>query len=107
MDTQLTPRVTHTHSLTHLSHTHSGTVEDTELVHGVVFNKRFAHTVSGLDRMEKAKIALVQFCLSPPKTDVRQALSDATSRTFVPPPPPHYPDPIHVAYSARRSSTTR
>eukprot|EP00730_Choanoeca_flexa_P004374 TRINITY_DN11675_c0_g1_i3.p1 TRINITY_DN11675_c0_g1~~TRINITY_DN11675_c0_g1_i3.p1 ORF type:complete len:531 (+),score=156.11 TRINITY_DN11675_c0_g1_i3:45-1637(+) len=46
-----------------------GTVEDTELIDGVVFNKRFAHKISGLDRMEKAKIGLIQFCLSPPKTD--------------------------------------
>jgi T-complex protein 1 subunit delta len=46
-----------------------GTVEDTELVHGVVFDKRFAHKASGESRMEKAKIGLIQFCLSPPKTD--------------------------------------
>ncbi|EDQ85971.1 uncharacterized protein MONBRDRAFT_38598 [Monosiga brevicollis MX1] len=46
-----------------------GVVEETELVRGVVLNKRFAHRVSGLDRMEKAKIGLIQFCLSPPKTD--------------------------------------
>lgn len=36
-------------------------------MHGVVFDKRFA---PGLDRVEKAKIGLIQFCLSPPKTDV-------------------------------------
>lgn len=48
----------------------SGTVEDTELVDGVVFDKRISHAAGGLDRMENPKIALIQFCLSPPKTDV-------------------------------------
>ncbi len=48
-----------------------GTIEDTELVQGVVLDKRFAHTAGGAERVEKAKIALIQFCLSPPKTDVR------------------------------------
>jgi len=47
-----------------------GTIEDTELVHGVVFDKHFAHTAAGPDRVEKAKIGLIQFCLSPPKTDL-------------------------------------
>lgn len=47
-----------------------GTVEDTELVDGVVFDKRISHIAGGLDRMEKPKIALIQFCLSPPKTDM-------------------------------------
>lgn len=49
---------------------HSGTVDDCELVNGVVFDKRISHIASGLDRMENAKIGLIQFCLSPPKTDV-------------------------------------
>eukprot|EP00051_Salpingoeca_urceolata_P003629 m.59231 g.59231 ORF g.59231 m.59231 type:complete len:526 (+) comp12960_c0_seq1:265-1842(+) len=49
---------------------HGGTVEDTELVDGVVFDKRASHTASSLDRVENAKIALIQFCLSPPKTDL-------------------------------------
>ncbi|XP_064623770.1 T-complex protein 1 subunit delta-like [Lineus longissimus] len=45
-----------------------GTVEDTELVEGVVFNQKTAG--SGPHRVEKAKIGLIQFCLSPPKTDM-------------------------------------
>lgn len=48
-----------------------GTVEDTELIDGLVFTQRSAN-VNGPKRMEKAKIGLIQFCISPPKTDVRQ-----------------------------------
>lgn len=47
-----------------------GTVEDTELIDGLVFTQRSAN-VNGPKRMEKAKIGLIQFCISPPKTDVR------------------------------------
>ena len=46
-----------------------GTVEDTELIDGLVFNQRSA-TDGGPSRVEKAKIGLIQFCISPPKTDV-------------------------------------
>lgn len=46
-----------------------GTVEDTELVHGLVISHR-ASNVSGPHRIEKAKVGLIQFCISPPKTDV-------------------------------------
>jgi len=48
----------------------SGTLEDTELVDGLVFNQKTAGA-GGPKRVEKAKIALIQFCISPPKTDVR------------------------------------
>jgi len=44
-----------------------GTVEDTELIDGVVFNAKAA---AGPGKVEKAKIGLIQFCLSPPKTDM-------------------------------------
>lgn len=47
-----------------------GTVEDTELIDGLVFTQRSAN-VNGPKRIEKAKIGLIQFCISPPKTDVR------------------------------------
>merc|ERR1719424_2419081 len=48
-----------------------GTIEDTELVDGVVFDRNVSHTVSGsAASVTGAKIALVQFCLSPPKTDL-------------------------------------
>lgn len=46
-----------------------GTVEDTELVEGIVFPQRAAN-VNGPKRIEKAKIGLIQFCISPPKTDM-------------------------------------
>lgn len=46
-----------------------GTIDDCELVDGLVLTQRVVN--SGLSRVEKAKIGLIQFCLSPPKTDVR------------------------------------
>lgn len=46
-----------------------GTVEDTELIDGLVFNQRAASS-SGPSKVEKAKIGLIQFCISPPKTDM-------------------------------------
>lgn len=46
-----------------------GTTEDTELVEGLVFTQR-SSGVNGPKRIEKAKIGLIQFCISAPKTDV-------------------------------------
>lgn len=46
-----------------------GTVEDTELVDGLVFTQKVAGT-GGPHRVDKAKIGLIQFCISPPKTDM-------------------------------------
>ncbi|RZF32317.1 hypothetical protein LSTR_LSTR001781 [Laodelphax striatellus] len=46
-----------------------GTVEDTELIEGLVFTQKSAN-VNGPKRVEKAKIGLIQFCISPPKTDM-------------------------------------
>lgn len=46
-----------------------GTVEDTELVQGLIIPHR-ASNVNGPHRIEKAKVGLIQFCISPPKTDV-------------------------------------
>jgi T-complex protein 1 subunit delta len=51
-----------------------GTIEDTELVDGLVLTQGVSHGASGPTRMEKAKIGLVQFCLSPPKTDMEGAI---------------------------------
>lgn len=48
-----------------------GTIEDTELVNGVVLNQTVISSEGGPTRMEKAKIGLIQFQLSPPKPDVR------------------------------------
>lgn len=46
-----------------------GTVEDTELVEGIVFPQRAAN-INGPKRIEKAKIGFIQFCISAPKTDM-------------------------------------
>lgn len=46
-----------------------GTVEDTELIDGLVFNQKTAGQ-GGPNKIEKAKIGLIQFCISPPKTDM-------------------------------------
>lgn len=51
---------------------YSGTVEETELIEGLVFSQRTAGA-GGPTKMEKAKIGLIQFCISPPKTDVSTA----------------------------------
>jgi len=47
-----------------------GTVEDTELVHGLVLNAPKQHAPGAPTVMENAKVALIQFCLSAPKTDM-------------------------------------
>jgi len=50
-----------------------GTIDDTELVDGLVLTQTALKGAGGPSRMEKAKIGLVQFQLSPPKPDVRVA----------------------------------
>ena len=52
-----------------------GTIEDTELVDGVVLNQNVVTAAGGPTRMEKAKIGIIQFQLSAPKPDVSLALS--------------------------------
>ncbi|KAF4615125.1 hypothetical protein D9613_003153 [Agrocybe pediades] len=47
-----------------------GTIEDTELVKGVVLHQNVVVSAGGPTRMEKAKIAIIQFQLSPPKPDM-------------------------------------
>lgn len=47
-----------------------GTMDDTELVKGLVLETGAKHTAGGPVRVEKAKVALIQFCLSAPKTDM-------------------------------------
>lgn len=46
-----------------------GTVEDIELIEGLVFDQKTSGG-GGLSKVEKAKIGLIQFCISPPKTDM-------------------------------------
>jgi T-complex protein 1 subunit delta len=45
-----------------------GTVDDTELVDGLVLHKGSTKTAGGPSQMPYAKIALLQYCLSAPKT---------------------------------------
>jgi len=47
-----------------------GTIDDTELVEGLVFNQQVSHAAGGPTRIEKAKVALIQFQLSSPKTSM-------------------------------------
>lgn len=47
-----------------------GTVEDTELIDGVLVDTNVSHVAGGPTRIEKARIGLIQFCLSAPKADI-------------------------------------
>ncbi|KAI9446201.1 T-complex protein 1 [Lactarius indigo] len=47
-----------------------GTIEDTELIDGVVLNQNVVVAAGGPTRIEKAKIGLIQFHLSAPKPDM-------------------------------------
>jgi T-complex protein 1 subunit delta len=47
-----------------------GTIEDTELVDGLVLTQNVVKSAGGPTRMEKARIGFIQFQLSPPKPDV-------------------------------------
>merc|ERR1712087_408381 len=49
-----------------------GTIDDTELVRGLVFTQKASHAAGGPTKVVNAKIALIQFCLSAPKTDIKQ-----------------------------------
>merc|ERR1719379_2559153 len=49
-----------------------GTIDDTELVRGLVFTQKAAHAAGGPTKVVNAKIGLIQFCLSAPKTDIEQ-----------------------------------
>ena len=47
-----------------------GTVDDSEMVDGMVFDHKAAKSAGGPTKIENAKIGLVQFQISPPKTDL-------------------------------------
>lgn len=57
-----------------------GTIDDSEMVDGLVFEQKAAKTAGGPTRIEKAKIALIQFQVSPPKSDIENnvVVSDYT-----------------------------
>ncbi|CAE8587276.1 unnamed protein product [Polarella glacialis] len=46
------------------------TTDETELIEGLALTQRIARNAGGPTRIEKAKIGLIQFCLSAPKTDM-------------------------------------
>jgi len=56
-----------------------GTVDDSEMIEGVIFDSKAAGS-GGPTKVEKAKVGLIQFCLSPPKTDMENnvVVSDYT-----------------------------
>ncbi|CAF2458429.1 unnamed protein product [Rotaria sp. Silwood2] len=56
-----------------------GTIEDTELIDGLILDQKTIG-FGAPTRVEKAKIALIQFCISPPKTDMENTviISDHT-----------------------------
>jgi len=51
-----------------------GTIDDTELNDGLVLTQNAITSAGGPSRMEKAKIALIQFQLSPPKPDMENQI---------------------------------
>jgi T-complex protein 1 subunit delta len=57
-----------------------GTIDDTEMVNGLVFEQHASRSQGGPTRVENAKIALIQFQLSPPKTNMESnvVISDYT-----------------------------
>ena len=56
-----------------------GTIDESEMVDGLILNQPVIKSAGGPIRMEKARIALIQFQLSPPKPDVRPPRSSATA----------------------------
>ncbi|KAI5290019.1 T-complex protein 1 subunit delta [Ascosphaera acerosa] len=51
-----------------------GTIDETELVDGLVLNQSCVKSAGGPTRVEKAKIGLIQFQLSPPKPDMENQI---------------------------------
>ncbi|KAK2741763.1 T-complex protein 1 subunit delta [Myotisia sp. PD_48] len=51
-----------------------GTIEDSEMIDGLILNQPVIKSGGGPVRMEKARIALIQFQLSPPKPDMENQI---------------------------------
>jgi T-complex protein 1 subunit delta len=58
-----------------------GTIDDSEMVDGLVLQQQTIKGGGGPARMEKARIGLIQFQLSPPKPDVRPRDTFLETRT--------------------------
>lgn len=55
-----------------------GTIDDIQLINGLVFpNNRPSHSAGGPSKVLKPKIALLQFCISSPKTDIENNVTVA------------------------------
>lgn len=59
-----------------------GTIEDTEMVDGLVLNQPIVKSGGGPTRVEKARIGLIQFQLSAPKPDVSVCSALLSVRLF-------------------------
>lgn len=52
-----------------------GTIDDTVLVDGLVLPRNSSHSAGGsISSVKNAKVMLIQFCLSPPKTNIEQSI---------------------------------
>jgi len=51
-----------------------GTIDDTELIPGLVFDSGVSHTAGGPKEVTGCKIGLIQFCLSAPKTNMENSV---------------------------------
>jgi T-complex protein 1 subunit delta len=61
-----------------------GTIEDSEMVEGLVLTQGVVKAGGGPARMEKARIGLIQFQLSPPKPDVCSPVNYSCSSANLP-----------------------
>jgi len=52
-----------------------GTIDETRLVEGIILNQHASHTAGGPSRIENAKIGLIQFQLSNPKTNMDNGIN--------------------------------
>jgi len=59
-----------------------GTIDDSEMIDGVVLTQQVVKSGGGPTRMEKAKIGLIQFQLSPPKPDVSRERDNLWTELF-------------------------
>jgi len=59
-----------------------GTIDESEMVDGLVLTQPVVKSGGGPARMEKAKIGLIQFQLSPPKPDVWQLFRFGPSGSY-------------------------
>jgi len=51
-----------------------GTIEDTEMIDGLVFSQSASHAAGGPTRIQGAKIGLIQYQLSAPKTNMENSI---------------------------------